>query len=137
MSMEFILDGVITLFMAVLIVYCIVLNGRLKKFRNAQDEMAQMVMQLNEATTRAQQSIGTLKQSVGDEEIKLAELLDKARKMADELSVITDVGSNLANRLERGLLPDTDKGETPVSSAKIEEPEDEEDELLENLRNVR
>ncbi|MFC7158163.1 DUF6468 domain-containing protein [Pseudidiomarina halophila] len=74
MGMEFILDGIVTIFMAVLIVYCIVLNNRLKKFRSAQSEMAKIVTELNEATAHAQQSISALRQSVGDEEARLTGL---------------------------------------------------------------
>ncbi|WP_321391679.1 DUF6468 domain-containing protein [Emcibacter sp.] len=136
MSMEFILDGVVMIFLAVLIGYCIVLNNRLKKFRGAQNEMAQLVAQLSEATDRAQNSISMLKNSIGDEEARLAELLTRSRKMADELSVITDVGANLADRLEKGLLPESD----PTGADDLvdeEQPEEAEEELLENLRNVR
>ena len=136
MGMEFILDGIVTIFMAVLIVYCIVLNNRLKKFRSAQSEMAKIVTELNEATAHAQQSISALRQSVGDEEARLTGLLEKSRKMADELSVITDVGANLADRIEKGLLPGK---ETPqgVEGAETDESEGHDEELLENLRNIR
>ena len=136
MGIEFILDGIVTIFMAVLIVYCVVLNNRLKKFRNAQSEMYEIVAQLNEATAHAQQSITTLKQSVGDEETRLTELLEKSRKMADELSVITDVGANLADRIEKGLLPGAEKN-VVHEEIETDEPESHDEELLENLRNIR
>jgi len=117
MTVELFIDGIIILMVAILIGVAIKLNFRLKKFRGAQQEMATMVGQLNEIIATAQQSILSLKQAAGTEEVRLRELLDKARAMADELSMINDTGSNLANRIEQGLIPDERRDEKAMGQA--------------------
>ncbi|WP_138380197.1 DUF6468 domain-containing protein [Luteithermobacter gelatinilyticus] len=136
MGLELVIDAAVLLLLAVLIVYSVILNNRLKRFRGAQQEMAAVVRQLNETTARAQESIATLKSSFGEEEARLSELLGKARRIADELSVMTDVGTALADRLEQGLA----QGRTAVDQ--MQEPEEEknpkpENDILKTLRNVR
>lgn len=135
--MEMVLDVVIIVLVAVLIGYSIILNLKLKTFRNSQNEMAAMVGQLNEAISKAQSSVASLKQAASTEEARLEELVVKARRLADELAIITESGANLADRIERGLLPgasDRDDGDI------FEEEEDEaegENEMLETLKKVR
>lgn len=89
--------------LAVMIVYCIVLNRRLKAFNNIKQELADIIHQLNSSTTHAQNAIAEFKNVVFKEEKKLSETLKKASEMADELDMINKTGSNLADRIEQGL----------------------------------
>lgn len=146
MTLELIVDGVIILMVAILIGFAIKLNFRLKTFRGAQQEMAAMVGQLNDIVAKAQQSIFALKQASGDEEGRLKELVGKARAMADELSLINDTGANLADRIERGLIPDERRDEEAEGFKGADErafeegpekAEEEESEMMKTLRKVR
>ncbi len=98
-----IIDLAILVMLLVMIVYCIILNRRLKAFRNIKQEMADIINQLNASTSHAQKSIVEFKNIVFEEEKKLVEKLNEAAKMADELDMINQTGSNLADRIEKGL----------------------------------
>jgi len=103
--MDLVIDIVIILLVSVMIIYAIILNKKLQTFRNAQEEMASLVDQLNVAIVRAQTSVESLKKAAQTEEGRLESLVKKSRLLADELEIITESGSNLADRIERGLVP--------------------------------
>ena len=142
--MELALDIVIIIMVAVMIFFAVVLNIKLKTFRNAQSEMAGLIGQLNEVVSRAQASVETLKKTVLTEEDRLDRLVTKSRLLVDELQIITESGSNLADRIERGLVP-VQKGEEPDDSLledEGQEPEYEEEyiedsEMLKTLKKIR
>lgn len=142
--------------LAVMIGYCVVLNKRLKAFRNIKEEMADIINQLNASTSHAQKSIVEFKNVVFEEEKKLDSVLRKASEMADELDMINETGSNLANRIEQGLTgnnapqntshsieetsPKEDQREVSnerVSLSDLDKEDSGSDDLLESLRNVR
>ncbi|MBL4612576.1 MAG: hypothetical protein JKY91_02425 [Emcibacter sp.] len=56
-----------------------------------------------------------MKKTVLTEEDRLDRLVTKSRLLVDELQIITESGSNLADRIERGLVP-VQKGEEPDDS---------------------
>lgn len=158
-SLDNIINIAILVMLAVMIGYCIVLNSRLKTFRNIKQEMADIINQLNASTSHAQKSIKEFKNVVFEEEKKLAKKLREASEMADELDMINQTGSNLADRIERGLtgdrksqqdndtaeenLADTDKSTNPserISLSDLDNDKDSADnkkDLRESLRNVR
>jgi len=131
--MEMALDIVIIIMIAVMISFAVILNAKLKRFRNAQNEMAALVAQLNGAITRAQSSVETLKKTAQTEEGRLKDLVVKSRLLADELSIITESGTNLADRIERGLVPVERLDEDTDAETEYEE----ESEMLETLKKVR
>lgn len=137
----------------VMIVYCIILNKRLKAFRNVKEEMADIIVQLNTSTGHAQRSIAELKKLVVEEEKNLSEKLKEASDMADELDMINQTGSNLADRIEKGLTSGRkgsadknvssksggDEKDDKISLSDLDEDEaaGEDNSLRESLRNVR
>jgi len=131
--MELALDIVIIVLIAVMIGYSVVLNIKLRTFRNAQNEMATLIGQLNDAVSRAQLSVDVLKKAALTEEVRLKDLITKSRLLADELEIITESGSNLADRIERGLVPA--EGITEYENSALEDEED--NEMLETLKKVR
>ncbi len=134
--MELMLDIVIIVLIAIMIGYSVVLNIKLKTFRDAQNEMATLVVQLNDAVSRAQSSVETLKKAALIEETRLKELVIKSRQLADELEIITQSGSNLADRIEQGLVPAQNVPEHEEFAEEGEEYE-EDNEMLETLKKVR
>lgn len=132
--MELVLDIAIIVLIAIMIGYSVVLNIKLKVFRNAQNEMAALIVQLNEAVSRAQTSVEMLKKAALSEESRLKGLVTKSRHLADELEIITQSGSNLADRIERGLVPAQNIPE--YEDAAIED-EEADSEMLETLKKVR
>jgi len=134
------LDILIIILIAIMITYSVLLNIKLKAFRNTQNEMASLIGQLNAAITRAQSSVEALKNAAVTEETRLEELIKNARLMADELEIITQSGSNLADRIERGLIPDqaTNTGQDNDEAGGFQDETVEADnEMLEALKKVR
>jgi len=143
--MELILDSVIILLIVVMISYAIMLNIKLKNFRSAQNEMARLVNNLNEAISRTQVGVETLKETALTEEARLESLITKSRFLADELEIIIQSGSGLADRIEAGLAPGANALQNDPGAENYtdeghfdEEMGDEEDnEMLETLKKVR
>lgn len=141
--MELALDIIIILLVVIMISYSVILNIKLKNFRNAQNEMATLVGQLNEAISKAQSSVQALKSAATREEARLEALIIKSRKLADELEFITESGTNLADRIERGLIPAesqiSEQGNNfnPENTDDEHDSDAEENEMLKALKNVR
>ena len=69
--MALFIDILIIVLIGVMITYAVILNSKLKTFRNAQNEMATLVGQLNDAISRAQTSVEALKGTALAEEGRL------------------------------------------------------------------
>jgi len=130
------LDIVIIILVTVMIIYSVMLNIKLKAFRNSHSEMAGLIDRLNAAIFTAQSSVESLKNTALSEESRLESLIAKSRMLADELEIITESGSNLADRIERGLVPQQ-TAETDEDPADEELPAEEDNEMLETLKKVR
>lgn len=133
------LDIVIIILVAVMIAYSVILNIRLKSFRNSNDDMADLIEQLNDAIIVAQTSVETLKKTAVSKEARLESLIAKSRMLADELEIITESGSALADRIERGLIPEQHPGIYQDENRHDEEDEtcEKGNKMLETLKTVR
>lgn len=103
MTVGLILESLVAILLGVTVYYCVILNRRLTKLRSGQEEFMSMVVELNEATRQAQNSIEDLKSSTLETGKELGEKVDSARVLVDELAMITEAGNNLANRIEGQL----------------------------------
>ena len=103
MTVGLILESLVAILLVVTVYYCVILNRRLTGLRSGQDEFMSLVVELNEATRRAQNSVEDLKSSTLETGKELAESVSSARVLVDELAMITEAGNNLANRIERQL----------------------------------
>ncbi|NOZ43371.1 MAG: hypothetical protein GXP02_09485 [Alphaproteobacteria bacterium] len=136
------LDIIIIILVSVMIAYSVILNARLKTFRNSHNEMAALIEQLNGTIGKALTSVEILKETALSEEARLKSLIAKSRLLADELEIITESGSNLADRIERGLVPKQNPEiyeETGGENISTDEDEgyEEDNEMLETLKNIR
>jgi len=113
MTVGLVVEGLVAILLVAAIYYCIILNRRLTKLRDGQDEFTGLVMELNESTRRAQNSVQDLKSSTVETGKQLEEQIAAGRVLVDELSIITESGNNLASRLERQL---TGGGDGPGNS---------------------
>ncbi len=98
-----IMDGVLVLLLGAVLYACIRVNSRLSVIRAGQTELADLVDRLELATSKAREAIGELRQESRDVGDTLGATVRKARALSDELTLITEAGDNLANRLEQGL----------------------------------
>lgn len=98
-----IVDGALAALMLTVIAACYFVYRRLATIKEGQTELRQLVDQLNNAVVEAQRSVKNLKHTAAQTEEKLLAETRKASSVADELSMITEAGNNLADRIERGF----------------------------------
>lgn len=141
MLIDFIIDGLLAVLLVVVIVSSYLLNSRIVDLRKGQSELASLVQRLDLATKQALSGVELLKKTSHDTTSDIDREFGRARALADELSVITEAGENLASRLEKGLT--NLKGrENPPSLSEIEkemgsEITEEEEAVLQALKEAR
>jgi hypothetical protein len=131
-TIELIANFIVAVLLAVMIAYCFVLNRRLGDLRNHHEEMNRMIGLLNNASERAQMSIHQLNAMGQEVEHKLKMEVAKARSLADELSLITEAGGDLADRIELGFDQQKEQAapEREAARATVEAVEGEESDWL-------
>ena len=131
------LDGVVAALLVITIAYAAMLNRRLVKLRDGRAELEAMIGEFKAATTQAQGAVERLKQSAGARQSDLAEQIDAARSLRDELAFLADRGAGEANRLEeliqRGRGTETSDPAADEDSGRGEA----ERQLLKNLAGLR
>lgn len=103
MALETIIDLVLAVLLLAAIGSSFLLHQRINVFRKGQEELGVLVGQLNEATNQARASVAEMKSNGLVVEEHLKSEISRARALADELSLITEAGDSLADRLERRL----------------------------------
>lgn len=96
MTFSIILDVLVAVLLVVTIAYAMVLNRRLGRLRRDKTQLELMAGNFAEATTRADESIGRLK-DMGD---SLRRNVEKAQALHDDLTFLIDRGEVAADRLE-------------------------------------
>jgi len=136
---EMIVDGVLAILLIAAIVVSTIVYKRLSTIREGQDQLRQLVDSLNNAVVDAQRSVGNIRQAALDADEKLETQIKRAKNMAEELSMISEAGNNLADRIEKGLTG----GKAPApgkASAESGEPKankKQQQEILAALREAR
>lgn len=101
MTTGFIVELVLTLLLAVTLVYCILLERRLAAVRLGQEALKSTIGELNSAITNAGASLRALKAAASGAADTLDERLARARTTIDELSLLTASGERIAERFDR------------------------------------
>lgn len=83
--------------------YCVLLERRLAAMRKGQDALKGTIGQLNHAIASAGNSLGQLRAAAHGAAETLDERMGLARKLIDELSVLTTSGERIAERFDRGF----------------------------------
>jgi hypothetical protein len=100
--------------------YCVLLERRLAAMRKGQDALKGTIGQLNHAIASAGNSLGQLRATANDAAVTLDERLGLARKLIDELSVLTTSGERIAERFDRGFDRASDQRPRIVRSAPLQ-----------------
>lgn len=95
-----ILDGLILILLAATVFYAGRLSLALKAFREGKADFAKLLQQLNQATTQAEASIQKLQKSTEDSGHDLQLRLNQGKAISEELQLVTEAATNLADRLE-------------------------------------
>lgn len=96
------LEALLVLLLVVSIIYCIVLDRRLRALRSGADGMRALIESLDGATRRAQAGIQELRGASEAAVQSLGKRTEDARILADELALMVEAGNNIAQRLEGG-----------------------------------
>lgn len=97
------LDGLLVCLLTATIVYSIILDRRLRTFRQARDEMQALLANFTAATSQAQSSMAALREASQTTSMELKEKLERSKALRDDLTYLVDRGGNLADRLEGGI----------------------------------
>lgn len=113
MPYAFILDVLVAVLLVVTIIYAVMLNRRLARLRKDKDELEALARTFGEATARADDSIGTLRNTAD----ALDQRIEKAQALRDDLVFLMDRGGSVADRLEdsvRSARDDLGMGPSPA-----------------------
>lgn len=97
------LDGLLAGLLIATIGYAIVLDRRLRAFRQSRDEMQALLTSFTAATVHAQSSMATLRDASQTTSADLKEQLDRGKSLRDDLAFLVEHGTTLADRLESGI----------------------------------
>jgi hypothetical protein len=96
-----IVESAVTVLLAVTILYCIVLNGRLKRLHADRETMTKTVGDLVQATALANAAVMELKNAALDAETKLYDRLEEAAAFEKSLAGHVASGSQLIEKILR------------------------------------
>jgi Tfp pilus assembly protein PilO len=137
MNIELYIDVLLAILLAATVVYCFLLNKRLGSLRRSQGEFETLLQNFTQATQQAETSLAILRQAGAEVGAELERKIDEGRDLHDELSIITETGNGLADRIERGLVgrgrPAVVNTDPDIESSRSES----ERELMEALRQAR
>jgi len=133
---ELLIDGFLALLLIGAIVVCSLVYRRLGTIRAGQSELKALVDQLSGAASDAQRGVEVLKTAADEIEARLKMESQKASVIADELSLMTEAGNNLADRIEKGL---TGAGQEtgPATGPEQQKSKKQQKEILAALREAR
>ncbi len=117
-DMPLVLDGVVVVLLIATIGYAVVLNRRIGEMRKWKAEFDRMIASFNQATTRAEAGIQSLKSIASQRGPDLQRSLDKARSLRDDLAYLVERGDTLADRLTesvRSAIPTPRAAEAPTA----------------------
>jgi hypothetical protein len=144
MSVGMILEILVSVLLAVTVVYCAILDRRLKALRSGQDGLRAIIEGLDGATKRAQASISELRGAAEATGLALSAHTAKGRALADELQIMMEAGNALADRLEGNRAVAAGAPQPPRETAmpkpqapRAKIPADWEDNLMKALREAR
>jgi hypothetical protein len=108
-------EGSVSILLAVTIGYCVVLNERLKRLHADRDVMGAMVADLVQATDLANRAVGELKASAIEAELALQSRLEEAEHFGIQLANHVAAGQEVMQRIA--------KVAAAVQAARQQEPE--------------
>ncbi|WP_207456796.1 DUF6468 domain-containing protein [Azospirillum sp. SYSU D00513] len=98
-NLSLILDLVMVGLLAATIAYAIILNKQIIRLRESRGEMAELIVGLNEAMSKAETGVRGMKKTASDTGEDLQRAIGKAQALRDELHFMLETGEGLANRL--------------------------------------
>ncbi|HVX81019.1 MAG TPA: DUF6468 domain-containing protein [Devosiaceae bacterium] len=94
-------EGSVSVLLAVTIGYCVVLNNRLKRLHADRDALRQMVTDLVQATDLANAAVNELKNTAMESELALKARLEEAERFGIELANHVSAGQEVMEKIAR------------------------------------
>ena len=104
MTPGLILDAALAVLLIATIAYCGLLYRRLNALRGSTAEMSRALAAFADASNKAQAELTVIKITGDKTSTALQERIETARALNDELRIVTESGTRLAQRLEEGLV---------------------------------
>jgi hypothetical protein len=101
MPLGMIVESSVAVLLAVTIVYCIILNGRLRKLHADRDSLRKMVMDLVQATELANAAVKELRGAAVEADKALNGRLEEAERFGIELANQMSAGTQLLDRIAK------------------------------------
>ncbi|MEI7608678.1 MAG: DUF6468 domain-containing protein, partial [Rhodospirillaceae bacterium] len=98
-TITLILDLVIAGLLVATIVYAIQLNRQLIRLREGRGELEGLIRNFNEATSRAEAGIKTMRRAALETGEGLQKTVERAQSLRDELQFLVEAAESLARRL--------------------------------------
>ncbi|MCB1478696.1 MAG: chemotaxis protein [Rhodobiaceae bacterium] len=103
-----VVEGLVATLLVVTIVYCVRLNRKLERLRADETDMKNLVGDLIEATTNAEQAIQSLKGSASDWDRALGSRMRHAEKISGVLHEQMDAAELVVDRLRQICMAERD-----------------------------
>ncbi len=131
------LDGLVAALLAITIGYAAVLNRRLANLRDGRGELEAMIGEFKAATGQAQDAVERMTKSAGVRQSDLAEQIETARSLRDELAFLADRGAGEANRLEELIKRGRGTDKSDAAANEDSSQDEAERQLLKSLAGLR
>ncbi|MEE8607714.1 MAG: DUF6468 domain-containing protein [Nitrospiraceae bacterium] len=113
---EIILEGLVAVLLVATILYAAILNRKLNTLRKGKAEFEALVKDLNVAIEQAGQGIGAFRQLSEKNSARLDEAVKDARAIRDDLSLLIERGTFVADRMAASVKEQRSPGLMAVTS---------------------
>jgi hypothetical protein len=117
MTLNIVLDVVVSGLLLATIAYAMLLSRRLGALRNDKEALEALVASLDSSSQRAESGIAALKDAAERIGQQLQQRVDQGKALQGDLSYIIDLGSGLADRLEGNIRARRDDGRAAPETA--------------------
>jgi hypothetical protein len=101
MSLGMIVEGSVSILLAVTIVYCVILNARLKRLHQDREQFTKVIGDLVQATALAKSAVMELKTAALDADTQLSEKLFETERFERQLGEHVVNGQQLIEKISR------------------------------------
>jgi chromosome segregation ATPase len=114
------IEALVALLLSATIVYCGMLDRRLRRFRADEGALRETISELVAATSAAERAIAALRATVSDSEETLADRLGRAAALSEQMAGQLGEGEEVIGRIAKIAKAARDHAERAASGAEIE-----------------
>jgi outer membrane murein-binding lipoprotein Lpp len=140
MDISLLVELALAALLGVTVIYCALLERKLKVLRSDQDGLKTTIVELSNAISAAGASMRALKSAAAEASQTLETQISRARGLIDELALVNASGERLATRIEGGITGATSRApgfaQPQVLASRLESlrPKNSRSDVLRNMR---